>query len=90
MLHMLQFRQLHNKLLLTMPQEKLSLNKLLLAKTKRVGVLFVKSRRFQCKWMFEYTDITKARCCGEPVIGTSSWCEEHRELVYRNTQQKDC
>lgn len=87
---MLQFWQLHNKLLLAMPQEKLSLNKVLLAKTERKGVLFVSSRRFECKWMYDYTDISKARCCGEPVIGISSWCEEHRGLVYRNTQQKDC
>lgn len=88
--NVLQFRQLHDKLFLAMPQEKLSLNKRLLAKTELKGILFVRSRRFDCKWMYDYTDITKARCCGEPVIGTGSWCEEHRGLVYRNAQQKDC
>lgn len=65
-------------------QKKRKLKKDLEAKTS--GVYLWEARRNQCRFIAERWDnVLLAICCGAKVT-KGSWCDEHRKVVYRQSQ----
>jgi hypothetical protein len=52
-----------------------------------VGVRLSKARPRQCRWI-DSNGNKDPFCCGEPVVGHSSWCKEHLKKVFLNNQDR--
>lgn len=46
------------------------------------GILFVNRERNQCAYILGPVAAEKTRCCGELVYKGSSWCAEHKAVVW--------
>lgn len=45
-------------------------------------VLLINRRQNQCAYISGKVQGVETKCCGKPTMEYSSWCEEHRRLVY--------